>query len=383
MLGADGSQVQELAAWMEEWCVSAFLPGHAVAGRNSGDSIRLKNLLRDAENELIDLGVRRSAATELVSGVTPPDLGDRRSATFHEAGIASYVAPGLDGAHHFTCEAPTLVTVSRRFHLKPLLAELAREVRFFVLAVTRGSAQLYVNEPRGLQPVDVPEMPASLEEAVRYDDRERTLFSHSAARAGGGGVVAAFHGQGGRVDHLTEDMLRYLRSVDASLNGVVENGVPVVLAGSQDVIARYRQVSRRDNLADGEIRANPETLATTDLGAQARAIVDGGGAVSLQADKAQFEQLHGTGMASDVPGTVIEGARRGRLEVIFVAADTQWWGRFDADAAAPELHDFRVPGDEDLLDTAAVDAWRTGARIHVVPRDEVPGEPPFAGIFRY
>lgn len=383
MFGADTSRVEELARWNEEWCVSAFLPAHAVAGKDNGDSVRLKNLLRDAENELTDLGWRRSAVADLISAATPGNLSDRASAIFHEAGIATYVAPGLAGAYRITCEPPPLVTVARRFHLKPLLAELARVQRFFVLGLSRGAALLHAGGPNGLQPVDVPAMPSSLDDAVQYDDRERVLLLHSASRAGDGSVVAAFHGQGDRDDHLSEDMMRYLRMVDASLNGVVGNGVPLVLSGSRDVVARYRQVSSNGALADEQIFAGPETIALTELDIRARAIVDATAAGRADRDAAWFEQLHGTGMASNVPGTVIEAARRGRLAVIFVASDTQWWGRFDADATAPDLHDFRVPGDEDLLDAAAVDAWKTGARVHVVPRDEVPGEPPFAAIFRY
>ncbi len=49
----------------------------------------------------------------------------------------------------------------------------------------------------------------------------------------------------------------------------------------------------------------------------------------------------------------------------------------------PEIHDARMPGDEDLLDTAAVGAWRAGATVYVVPLADVPGETGVAAVFRY
>ena len=258
MLVADARTVKELAGWRSDWCVSAFLPVHEVGGRRGGDSLVVKNLLRSAESELLELGVRRADAQQLLQSVVPEEVGDREEAAFHRAGVAMFAAPGSARSCQLTQETPALVTVARRFHLKPLLAELAHQRSFFVLAVTRGSAQLLAGSPEGLRPVEVPGMPASLDDAVQYDERERIVQSHSATRRGLGGVAAAYHGQGDRDDHLPEDMLRYLRMVDASLNGIVHGDDALVLAGSKDTVAAYRELSGRGTLADQAIFGNPE-----------------------------------------------------------------------------------------------------------------------------
>jgi len=379
----DASRVGELADWTDGWCVSAFLSVHDVAGREDGDVLRVKNLLRDAENELIQLGMRRAEAARLVAEDTPEELTDPSSEVFHRAGVAIFAAPDLHRSYQLTGRAPTLVTVARRFHLKPLLGMLEHDHPFVVLAVTRGCAQLFSGDSSGLRPIDVPDMPSSLDDAVQYDDRERALLSHSASRSGTGGVVAAFHGQGDRNDYLSEDMMRYLRMVDASLSRVIDESDRLVLAGSRDVVALYRGLSSRGALVEQDVLGNPEAMTPDDLHARASDAVEAAAGRSTEADAARFHQLHGTGKASSTPATVIQAARGGRVETMFVASDEQLWGRFEDVADLPEVHDTRMPGDEDLFDTATVDAWKAGAAVHVVPAAAVPGGTGVAAVFRF
>lgn len=382
MLAADAPRVKELADWADGWCVSAFLPAHEVGGQEGGDMLRLKNLLRGAQDELVQLGMRRPEASSLLAGAIPDGLGDPTSGEFHRGGVALFAAPDLYRSYRLAGEAPPLVTVARRFHLKPFLRMLEHDVRFAVLAVTRGFARLFAGDSRGLQPIDVPEMPASLDDAVQYDDREPVLFSHSASRRGRG-VVAAFHGQGDRGDYLPEDMMRYLRMIDASLSSVIGDNDPLVLAGSRDVVALYRGVSDHGSLLEQDVLGNPEAMAGDDLHAKAWEMVEAATRRSALAAVARFRERDGTGKASSAPSTVIPAARRGRVETMIVASDAQLWGRYGDGTDGPEPHHTRRPGDEDLLDTAAVDAWKARATIHVVPRAVVPSESDIAALFRY
>ncbi len=383
MLVADASRVKELADWASEWCVSVCLPTHKVVGKDDGDSLRLKNLLQDAESELVGTGMRRPDAARFVASMIPAELSDPSSEVFHRAGVALFAAPGFQRAYQLVSEVPALMTVASRFHLKPLLGMLEHDLRFFLLALTRGHAQLYFCDSSGLKPIEVPQMPPSLDDATRFDDRERALLSHSASRKGRGAVIAVFHGQGSRKDYLHEDLMRYLHMIDASLNGIIAETDPLVLAGNQDTVALYQGLSGHGSLVEPGVLANPETMAAADLHARALSTVEAEVAKSTGTDVAAFHRLHGTGKASSTPTAVIQAARRGRVETLFVASEVQLWGRYDVGTDVPELHAGRVPGDEDLLDSAAEDAWLAGATIHVVPSADVPGGTGIAAVFRY
>ena len=47
------------------------------------------------------------------------------------------------------------------------------------------------------------------------------------------------------------------------------------------------------------------------------------------------------------------------------------------------MHDQRQPGDEDLLDRAAVHTLLTAGTIFAVPPQQVPGPGPAAALLRY
>jgi hypothetical protein len=56
------------------------------------------------------------------------------------------------------------------------------------------------------------------------------------------------------------------------------------------------------------------------------------------------------------------------------------WGRCNGDV---KRHRSPEPGDQDLLDAAAVAAWTNGATVFAVPSGQVPGGGELAAIFRY
>jgi hypothetical protein len=381
MLIADDAALKDLATRSDEWCVSAFLPAHRPGLEQGGDAVRMKNLLREAEKELVSLGVRAPEAAQLIATADTDELRDRTSPAFHQAGLAVYVAPGLHRTYRLLDGAPELVTVGRRFHLKPLLPDVAHDRSFFALKITRGSAELFRGGPDELVPIDVPGMPQSLDDAIQYDDRERKLLSHSASRRGRGSVVAAFHGQGDRGDHLPEDLLRYLRMVDAEVSTVLA-GEPLVLAGSGDVVAAYRQISGCATLAEPTVAGNPESLSQSELHERALEIVEGALVQAGNDSAERFHQLNGTGRASGDPAVAVRAAVAGRVDVAFVAADAHRWGHLDA-AGEPDVHDDRLPGDEDLLDRIAVETWLHGGTVHVLGEEAVPGDGPVAAVFRY
>lgn len=68
---------------------------------------------------------------------------------------------------------------------------------------------------------------------------------------------------------------------------------------------------------------------------------------------------------------------------MFVAVGQQQWGRFDPQSDTVQLHEQEQPGDEDLLDFAAIHTLLNGGTVFAVQPDHVPGQSLVAAIFRY
>ncbi|NIV33913.1 MAG: hypothetical protein GWN58_32045 [Anaerolineae bacterium] len=80
---------------------------------------------------------------------------------------------------------------------------------------------------------------------------------------------------------------------------------------------------------------------------------------------------------------ILLSAYDGRLDLLMVASDEYVWGSFDPSERQAIISAERAPGDEDLLDRAAVEALRRGTRVHLAEADRIPGESGAAGLLRY
>lgn len=73
----------------------------------------------------------------------------------------------------------------------------------------------------------------------------------------------------------------------------------------------------------------------------------------------------------------------GRVEELFVAVGVQQWGTFNRDTNTIEIHQEAEVGDDDLLNSAAIQTILNGGTVYAVEPEKVPAEAPLAAVFRY
>src|SRR5207253_1889665 len=96
---------------------------------------------------------------------------------------------------------------------------------------------------------------------------------------------------------------------------------------------------------------------------------------------ALYRQLAGTGRTAKEIAEIVPAAYQGRIQFLFVASDREQWGRFDADKQQLQSHDRPEPGDEDLLNFAAVHTLNHKGKVYAVESGEVPDRSSMAAIF--
>lgn len=375
--------VRELAGHEGGPCVSVFLPSHRMTPDSGQDLIRLRNLLDEAERQLLAGGLRAPAAREVLR--PGRELSGPGWFWSHQSdGLAVFLAPGWSRVFRLPEEFSELVVVAGRFHVKPLLALLAAGHRFYVLALSQNEVRLLEGTPHGVQEAELADVPGSLRETLKYDDLEKGLGLHIAGR-GGPGARAVFHGHGigGEVDKAL--LGRFLRQVDDGLQQVLKAGTdPLVLAGVDYEQAMFRQLTHYPHVMREGIGGNPEQLRAEDLHERAWAIVEPVFTQARQQAAQRYQEAagRGRGAASDV-AQVVRAALRGQVDTLFVAAGQQRWGTADPQTLQVRVHDQPQPGDEDLLDRAAVHTLLTSGTVFAVPIQEVPGAGPAAALLRY
>jgi hypothetical protein len=93
--------------------------------------------------------------------------------------------------------------------------------------------------------------------------------------------------------------------------------------------------------------------------------------------------LSGTGQTTTDVKEAVLAAHHGRVDVLFVALGVQVWGNFDPSTNTVHVHQAPEPGDEDLLDLAAIQSILNGGTVYAVEPEQVPDHSPLVAVFRY
>ena len=368
-------------------CVSIYLPTHRAGREIQQDPIRLKNLLGEAEERLTASGLRASGTQELLEPAQRL-LQDGLFWQHQSDGLAVFLSREMFGYYRLPFDFQDLVVVTDRFHIKPLLPLLSGDERFYVLALSQNEVRLLQGTQYSVSEVDPEGVPASLAEALRYEDPEKQLQFHTSTRTPGGKGErpAVFHGHGTGSNDAKANLLRYFHRVDEGLQELLRGEqVPLVLAGVDYLLPIYKEANTYPHLVDQGIEGNPEELGAEELYERAWAVVRPLFLAAQKEAAAQYRQLAGAGseQASNNLKEVVPAACHGRIETLFVAVGIQQWGSFDPSANMVQLHEEAEPGDEDLLDFAAVQTLLKGGTVYAVEPEKMPGEALLAAVFRY
>jgi hypothetical protein len=365
-------------------CVTIYMPTHRVGAGTRQDPIRLRNLLQEAEERLIARGLRSTKAKELLEPAW--QLGQPGLFwSYQSDGLAIFISPGMFRYYRLPFNFKKLVVVADRFHIKPLLPLLSSDGQLYILALSQNEVSLFQGTRYSVSEVYLENVPESLEEALKYDDPEKQLQFHTRTpKAMDGKRSAMFHGHGVGIDDSKDNIRRYFHQIDAGLWALLrDERAPLVLAGVDYLLPLYREVNSYPYLLDQGIVGNPEGLKAEELHARAWAVVQPYFLKSQQEAVAQYRQFAGTGLTSNGVEETVTAAYRGRVGLLFVAVGIQQWGAFAPDTNVVRLHQKAEPGDEDLLDFAAMHTLLNGGIVYAVKPGKVPDNAPLAAVFRY
>jgi hypothetical protein len=373
------ADLRQLSETEGEWCVSIYLPTVRAGTEAQQNPIRLKNLLREAAEQLKGVGVRVPDVATILEPVQAL-LDDADFWRNVGDGLVIFVGPDMLRMFRLPATFEELVVVRHRFHIKPLLVLLSGDGRFFVLALSQDEIRVLEGTRDSVHEVHVDGVPTSMAEALQYDDPQQMKRATATGRGAvfGGGDAADASGK--------QDILRYFQMVDRGLREVLaEQTIPLVLAGVDYLLPIYHEANTYPHLLEYGVTGNPETWSTKELHRRAWDVVKPHFEQAQSEQRALYAELAGRdeGRADNRVVDVVRAAVEGRIATLFVAKDVQKWGVYRAHSHKVHAHPTRQPGDQDLLDVAAVQTFLGGGTVYVVEQANVPGGDVLAAVFRY
>jgi hypothetical protein len=369
------------------WHVSMFMPMIQRGAETQQNPIRCKSLLRRAEEQLLANGLRPQEAQDLVQPVQQL-LANRTFWQRQSRGLSLFLAPQVFRAYRMPLPLDERVVVAHRFHIKPLLPLLSGDGHFFVLALSQKAVRLLHGTRYSISEVELPGVPQSIAEALRYDDVEKKGHHYPGSQGRSAGGVAPLAGHGVGIEDATHEpqdaILRYFQQVETGVRAFLrDEHAPLVLAGVEYLLPIYRRANTYPYMLAGWVTGNPDGLRPEELQERAWAIVQPHFQRAQEDAAAQYRQLAGTGRAAGDLSAIVMAAYDGRIATLFVALGIQQWGIFDAESRTVEAHHQAVAGDEDLLDVAAMYTLLKRGTVYAVAPEQMPDRTPAAALLRY
>jgi len=347
--------------------VSLLMPVHPGSHRVREDPIRLENLLRMARGDLLALGVR----TPDIQALLQPAEERVDDGSFWQSagsGLAIFLAGDLTRVHRLPIDLPPVVEVSERFHIKPLLGLLEAYERYFVLAPSEQAVRLLRCTRHAVERVPLPHEVAYDRIAGFVEDTPRPRHRHF----GPAGSCGAAVGQGfGHEDRRENRFEEWFHAIDRAVcDAVAGQKAPLVFVGIEGYYLRYAAHNGYPYLAEQPVAVHAATLSDEALRARTWSIAEPLLTERRQKDAERYRAVAQTDKATNDLQEILNAARFGRVDAMFVAADDQRWATVATEDV--EVHDDPEPDDRDLLNEAAVMALLSGARVHALPAEELP-----------
>jgi hypothetical protein len=378
-------KIKKLAKQTANPSISIFLPTHRAGQDTQQDPIRLKNLLRDAEQQFLNSGMGPREVTALLQ----PAQALLNNSDFwrHQYdGLAVFIAPDDFHSYRLPFGVEELLIIARSYYVKPVLPLFTNNGHYYILAISQNEVRLFEGTRHSVGQIELPaEIPASLKEALKLDEPEKQLQMHTGSSPGGASA-GMFHGQGSGAEEQEAGIEHYFNLVEGGLKEILqEQQAPLVLAGVDYLLPIYRRVSEYAHIMEEGITGSPEHLRPEALQEQAWPIVEPFFRQETEKIVAQYEQLADTVKATDSIETIVAAAFNGRVDRLVLAVGTQVWGMFNRDTGQV-VCDQEGQSQKDhlpLLDFAAMQTLQNGGKVYALPQDEMPTKSAVAAVFRY
>lgn len=360
-------------------CVSLFMPTYRTSGadRRQGATL-LENLLDKATERLIERGMRRPAAEEMLERAHALAKDTTYWQNGLTDGLAVFVSQKFFREYKVPLALDEKLFVDERFHIAPLLPLYSGDTRFYILAISQNEVRLFEGNRHHIHELEPKGLPTSLVDALQKvataEARPRNLHEDRYDQLG--------HGTG--LEHVNHRLERYFREIDTNLlNLIGGDQAPLVLAGVERNVGLYRHVSAYKKIPEGFIDGNPELMSPKQLHAAALAIVEPFVRQQEETARQQIDKLGGTDRVTTDPCAIIPAAQNGRIDALFLRQGHELWGSFDAARNETYLRDRAEDADQELASLAAEQTFLNGGAVFFCDEQHGPRNAPMTALLRY
>src|SRR6266516_7237637 len=166
------SDLQQLVTTNGKWHVSLYMPTHRVGRDQQESPIRLRNLMAQAEKNLLEYGVRRPEALEMMRPAEELLL-DSGFWQRQSEGLAIFISKESSRIYRLPIHFDEVVVVGKSFYVQPILSLLNGNGNFYILALSLNQTRLFQASRDNISEVELKDILTNMGEALQIDDLEK------------------------------------------------------------------------------------------------------------------------------------------------------------------------------------------------------------------
>jgi hypothetical protein len=366
--------------------VSIFMPTHHAGGENPQDPIRLRNLMRQAEEKLVARGLRSAEVRTLLApaeSLYTDNLFWRQQGD----GLALFIESKTFFYYRLPLHMIDEVGIGTRFYIKSLVSLISECGWFYVLSLSRHENRLLQCTATGSIRVNLGDIPKNMPDSLHYVTPEDRMQFHVAPQVGGsnfGTTTAIQTGEGSRPNYDKRNIMQYFEQVSKGISRILKDEkAPMVLSAVDYLHPLYQSANNYRNLLPEGILGNPDGASDDTLREQAWTIVRPYFNKLERDAVGEFNKSAGTGLTAIGLEEVVPAARSGRIRFLFVSEGSQQWGIYDESTNKVEIHPQTKSGDDNLIDLAVYYAINHSGSIFVMKPDKMPAGSQVSAVLRF
>lgn len=247
--------------------ISIFMPTHRKEPDNRGDAIVFKNLMKELEEKLKEYPDHDMANTL----ASLNDLQKDNVFWNHgKSGLAILATSGDIEIYRLGYPVAKSVKVGNTFHILPLLKHLEGLDEAYLADLSRNRVSLYQFD--GVEALKVTPKGLEQEFSELFDDFDPQDLGGSASFKGQVGTV---HANYSKTDEEEKDREKYFRYLDQGFDKLhYQNRIPVILAGTKDNIAVFKDLAKGDFYTQESIERPLDSMSQEEVRERASWILE-------------------------------------------------------------------------------------------------------------
>jgi hypothetical protein len=358
----DPARLRALAGPRPGPVVSIYAPLRRAVSEARARAAAYGSALAQAEKQLLDNGVASDEVQRVHKQLAMVET-DLRRLERPAAGLAVFHDRIRLEVYALAVAPKRSVTVADHFALRPLAAEIHRNRRHYVLALSTNRLALFRGNAFGIATLTAHAVPASLEHALAGEPSENLPWLRGTRTDGGAGV---FHGE----DSTSERKLemerfhqRIERAIETALDGRQE---PIVLIATQTQHSVLRAALHLPGLLPEGVQLGPDHLSPSELHAHCWPVLERHMAAQDARIAEGYERSVNRGKGLHRIDDIAAAAATGRVHRLWVKPDERVPGGVDPATGAL----LRGRPREDVIDSLVALVLRHGGELMVT--DPIP-----------